>query len=58
MGASPRIARELLSGLNDDRALACVEKVVDFYKENAKKGERLGKMIERIGLESLSAKVS
>ena len=31
VGASPRIARELLSGLNDDRALACVEKVVDFY---------------------------
>ena len=58
VGASPRIAQELMSGLNDDQALQYIEKAVDFYKENAKKGERLGKMIDRIGFESLNAAVS
>jgi dissimilatory sulfite reductase (desulfoviridin) alpha/beta subunit len=27
------------------------KRIVEYYKENAKKGERLGKMIDRIGLE-------
>ena len=58
MGASPRIAQELMSGLNDDQALQYIEKAVDFYKENAKKGERLGKMIDRIGFEALNTAVS
>ena len=58
VGASPRIAQELMSGLNDDQALQVIEKAVGFYKENAKKGERLGKMIDRIGFESLNAAVS
>jgi NAD(P)H-nitrite reductase large subunit len=58
VGASPRIAQELMSGLNDDQALQVIEKAVNFYKENAKKGERLGKMIDRIGFESLNAAVN
>jgi NAD(P)H-nitrite reductase large subunit len=55
VGASPRIAQELVSGLSDDQALACVGQVVEFYKANAKKGERLGKMLDRIGFEALKA---
>jgi NAD(P)H-nitrite reductase large subunit len=58
VGASPRIAQELMSDLNDDQALQVIEKAVNFYKENAKKGERLGKMIDRIGFESIKAAVS
>jgi len=58
VGASPRIANELLTGLNDDQAMAAVEKVVECYKENAKKGERLGKMIDRIGLDPLKEAVT
>jgi NAD(P)H-nitrite reductase large subunit len=55
VGASPRIAEELLSNLSDEQALAHVGKVVSFYRENAKKGERMGKMIDRLGLDSLKA---
>jgi NAD(P)H-nitrite reductase large subunit len=51
VGAKPRIGQELVSGLDDDAAIAAVEKVVAYYSENAKKGERLGKMIDRVGLE-------
>ncbi|SPD75387.1 Sulfite reductase, assimilatory-type [uncultured Desulfobacterium sp.] len=58
VGASPRIADVLLTGLNDDQAMEKAKKVVEFYKTNAKKGERLGKMIDRIGIESLKSAVS
>ena len=58
VGASPRIAVEIKDGLNDDQAIEAVAKVVAFYNENAKKGERLGKMIERIGLEGLKQAVA
>ena len=51
VGASPRIAQECVSGLDDDGALAAIEKVIGCYKENAKKGERLAKTIDRVGLE-------
>ena len=50
VGAEPRIGNELISGLDDAEATSIVGKVVNYYKENAKKGERLGKMIDRIGL--------
>jgi NAD(P)H-nitrite reductase large subunit len=52
VGANPRIAQECDAGLDDDGALAAIDKVVVYYRENAKKGERLGKMIDRVGLEA------
>ncbi len=50
VGAEPRIAQELVAGLDDKQVLAAIDKTVQCYKESAKKGERLGKMIERMGL--------
>lgn len=50
VGAEPRIGQELVSGLEDERVLEVVDRVVACYQENAKKGERMGKMIDRIGL--------
>ena len=50
VGAEPRIAQELVSGLDDERVLDTIDKTVQCYKESAKKGERLGKMIDRVGL--------
>ena len=58
VGASPRIANEVLTGLTDDQAMTAAKKVVDYYKENAKKRERLGKMIDRIGLDPLKSAVA
>lgn len=51
VGMLPRIGKELTTGLDDDQAMAAVDKVVQYYIANAKRGERLGKMIERTGLE-------
>ena len=58
VGAEPRIAQELIAGLNDPQVLEAVEKVVKCYKENAKKGERFGKLIDRVGLNLFKQAVS
>lgn len=58
VGAQPRIGQELVKDLNDSQALEMVEKILRYYKASAKKGERLGVMIDRVGLESLKAAVS
>lgn len=58
VGAKPRIAQECAGGLDDDAALAAIDKVVGYYRENAQKGERLGKMLDRVGLEALQKLVA
>lgn len=50
VGAEPRIAQALVGGLNDGQALDAIEAIVGCYQDNANKGERLGKMIDRLGL--------
>ena len=55
VGMNPRIAQELAVDLSDEQALEKIGQVVAYYKENAKKGERLGKMIDRLGFESAKA---
>jgi NAD(P)H-nitrite reductase large subunit len=50
VGAEPRIAQECVNGLDDNGALIAIGKVVGYYQDNAKKGERLGKMIDRVGI--------
>ena len=50
VGAEPRIADEIASALSDTEVLKVVDKLVICYQENAKKRERLGKTIERIGI--------
>jgi len=53
-GASrPRLSEVFAEELDSDTALLLIEKIVDYYKENGKKGERIGKMIDRIGLDTL-----
>jgi NAD(P)H-nitrite reductase large subunit len=50
VGAEPRIGEEIVSGLDDDQVLQVVDKIVQCYQENANKNERLGKLIDRIGM--------
>lgn len=58
VGATPRIGQELAAGLSDESALDAVEKVITCYQKNAKPGERLGKMIDRVGLDDFKQAVS
>jgi NAD(P)H-nitrite reductase large subunit len=55
VGMTPRIGKELVAGLDDDQVLAAVEKVIAVYTDKAKPGERLWKMIERLGLDPFKA---
>lgn len=55
VGADPRIAQELASGLDEAAAMTAIEKVIGCYAQGARKGERLGKMIDRVGLEPFQA---
>jgi len=56
-GARPRVADQLAQGLPDDEALAMVAKIVDYFKERAKPKERMGRLIDRLGLEDLKKAV-
>ena len=58
VGTLPRIGKQLLSELDDETALKAIEKVIVYYEENGKTNERLGKMIERIGIEPFKAAVA
>lgn len=58
VGSQPRIGKELISGLDDEAALKAVDDIVTYYKENAKGSERLGKMIERVGLDPFKEAIS
>ncbi len=55
--SKPRLADVLVEDLDSDAALAMVDKVVSYYKENGKKHERIGKMIDRIGLDEIKKAV-
>jgi len=55
VGMNPRIAQELAADLSDEQALDKISQVVSYYKENAQKGERLGKMIDRAGFDVVKA---
>ena len=58
VGVNPRIADEAANGLSDEQAMDCTKKIISFYKENAKKGERIGKMIDRVGIDALRAGIA
>jgi NAD(P)H-nitrite reductase large subunit len=58
VGVSPRIADEVAKGLDDQQALDCAKRVIAYDTENANKGERLGKRIERIGHDALKSALS
>ena len=58
VGAQPRIGQALMKELTDDQALGAIEKVLEWYKTNAKKGERLGTVINRVGFDSLKTAVT
>ena len=52
-GGRPRLAQVLADGLDGDQALALVEKIIAFYRDHAGAKERLGRTIERLGMDAL-----
>jgi NAD(P)H-nitrite reductase large subunit len=52
--ANPRLADVLMEDLSREDALEMVAAVVDYYRKNSKR-ERIGRMVERIGLDAIKA---
>ena len=50
-GRKVRIGWKLVENVSLEDAEKVVEKIIDFYKNNAKKGQRLGDFIEEFGFE-------
>ena len=53
-----RLADVVAEDLDAPEALRMIERIIDFYAENGQKNERVGRMIERIGLETLCRAVA
>ena len=53
-----RLADVIAEDLDAPEALRMIERIIDFYAENGQKNERVGRMIERIGLETLCRAVA
>jgi NAD(P)H-nitrite reductase large subunit len=47
------VADLIAEGLTDDEALALVDRIVEYFKAEAKPRERLGRIIDRVGLDKV-----
>ena len=56
-GARPRLAKELVKGISANQAIDLIDKVIDYYKTNAKPRQRLGAMLEKIDFEEFRSAV-
>jgi NAD(P)H-nitrite reductase large subunit len=54
----PRLADVVAEDLDEQQALQMVERLVAFYAQNGQKNERMGGMIDRIGLDTLRRSVA
>ena len=53
----PQLAQELTKDLSDNEALNLADRVMEFFKENGKKSERLGRTIDRVGFDTFKEAV-
>lgn len=56
-GFNPRLADIIYRDLTEEETLDKIEKIIDKYKELAEEGEKLGHMIDRIGLEEFKNRI-
>lgn len=52
-GIKPKLADILVQNISSEEVLPLVDKIVAYYKENARNHERIGAMINRIGFEKV-----
>lgn len=56
-GGRPRLSQELTRDLSSEQALELIDKIIEFYKSNARPHQRLGAMIEKMGFEEFKTVV-
>lgn len=48
----PALGRRLAENISDEEALETAARVIDYFKQNGKKNERLGRCLDRLGFDS------
>lgn len=56
-GVRPRLADKLAEQVPPEDILPLVEKIMAYYQKNARKYERFGRMIDRIGIETVRKEI-
>jgi len=56
-GAKPRLAVELAKDLTAEQAIELIDKVIQYYRDNAKPHQRLGSMIEKMEFDEFKSAV-
>lgn len=56
-GAAPHIGKVLAEDLSVEEVVTLATKLISYYKENAKNGERMFKFVERLGVEEIKKAV-
>jgi NAD(P)H-nitrite reductase large subunit len=56
-GAKPRLAVELAKDLTGEQAIELIDKVIQYYKDNAKPHQRLGSMLEKMEFDEFKSAV-
>ena len=56
-GSRPQLSQELVSDLTAEEALAIADKIVKYFEKEAKKSERMGRFIDRIGFDTFKEAV-
>lgn len=52
-GLKASIAKQLLTGVTEERLVPVITAIIDFYKANAKGKEKFGKFIDRVTLDQI-----
>jgi len=56
-GAKPRLSKELVKNITNEEAIELINKIIEYYKANAKTHQRLGAMIEKMGFDEFKSAV-
>jgi NAD(P)H-nitrite reductase large subunit len=56
-GIRPRLGNVLIENIPPDQVLPIAEKIVEYYKANARNYERIGMMIDRLGFEKVKQEI-
>ncbi len=56
-GGKARLAVEMAKDLSEEQALELIDKILNYYKTNAKPHQRIGSLIEKMGIEEFKAAV-
>ncbi len=56
-GGKPRIGQLFVDNVGEETALEIVDRLVELFRKNAQKHDRMGRLVERYGLEAIRAAV-